>query len=248
MTACQIVWKCAGKPAAKRTAGASEQPGRCALCGGWDKRSVPLAAACPPASFSGYPDMQWPSSNRACRACAWATEGKPPNTLRMWTIVAREDGEVFESAEKAPGIRGVHLTNKGNFDFVGEMLLSPPQCAWCVAVADSGKIHVLPYTPMNRGGGRWQVRMDRENIYGTPEVMGKMIHHIASLIAAGYRRGSVLGRNPSPSELNKHGIDIWKKHIVALPEVGGSAGERLATMIARKDSAHEWAGRTREYA
>lgn len=41
-TACQMVWKCAGEPVATRTVGAPEQPGRCAICGGWDEQSVPL--------------------------------------------------------------------------------------------------------------------------------------------------------------------------------------------------------------
>ena len=249
LTASQMVWSLAGKPfpekARNKTSGIVS---KCAICGGAAICPVPIAVACPPASFSGYPDMRWPTSEHVCQACTWVMSGRPPATLRMWTVVARKDGDIQPSIDNAPITgNGIHLTNKGDFSAVGKILLDPPKCEWCVGIADSGKVHVLPYTLMNKGGPGWTIRMDRELIYGNVQEMAKIIYHVASLVAARYRRTSVLSRNPTTTELNRNGVDVWKTHISGLPKVGGCAMERLATMIARKENAGEWVGKTKCY-
>lgn len=245
----QLVWSSAGKPLPRRSTDYIGES-RCAICGGWDRRCLPLESACPKASFSGHQDMQWLESGAVCRACAWAMEGRPPDTLRMWSILYREDREANPSNPSAPNCGPwVHLENKGNLDAIGCALLTPPQKPWCLSIADSGKIHILPYTPTNTGEdrNRWRIRIERENVHGTSDVFGKIMYHISVLIGAGFSKRHILSRDPPPCELVKKGINIWRENIAALPAFGNTQMERIALMIVRKDNANEWRRGTQDY-
>lgn len=249
-SASQLVWISAGSPQPERGKGAIGSHGRCAICGGIDKRGIPLVVACPKASFSGHQDMRWIESGLACTACTWSMEGKPPNTLRMWTILYREDCDTALSAPSAPDCgRNVHLANKGNLDAVADALLHPPKGPWCCSITNSGKIHILPYTPVNNGedSRRWSIRIERENVLGSEQGFGNVLHHVAALVQAGYHKSHISSRNPHPSALVKHGIENWKTNINQLPIFGNTPLERLALMIIRKENADEWFRRTKYY-
>lgn len=248
-TATQLVWKSAGFPKPRRI---SEDVGatRCAICGGWDEYCLPLDTACPKSSFSGHQDMKWMESEAVCRACTWSMEGRPPNTLRMWSILYREDCEAAPSNSSAPNCGPwVHLENKGNLDAVGHVLLNPPWKPWCLSIADSGKIHILPYTPTNTGEDRkcWIIRIERENVHGSINEFGKIMHSISVLVGSGFAKKYILSRDPPPGELVKRGINIWKDNIDELPVFGNTSIERIALMIIRKDNADEWRKRTEKY-
>jgi len=231
-TASQLVWISAGKPEVKK--GKTKNiNSRCAICGGFDSTVFLLNEICPKASFSGYPDMQWPSSRWCCRGCSWSMEGRPPDTLRMWSILYKNNKH--------------QLMNKSNMDEIGFTLIDPPSGYWSVSIADSGKLHVLPYTRTNYGNGKWCIRMDRENVFGDRRTFGQFLYHISCLIDAGYSRKSILTRQPKITELKNFGIDTWKNHISCLPYKGGTSLEYIATLISRKDVANEWSRRTEEF-
>lgn len=241
-----MVWRSARKPSPRRSTNYIGES-RCAICGGWDCQCLPLETACPKASFSGHQDMQWLESEAVCRACAWSMEGRPPNTLRMWSILYREDIEAAPSNPSAPDCGPlVHLENKRNLDAMAQALLDPPKGPWCLSIADSGKIHILPYTPMNTGEDRrrWIVRIERENVHGTSDGFGRIMHHMSILVGAEFFKSHILSRDPPPSELVRKGINTWRENIVCLPVFGGTPLERLALMIIRKDNANEWRKRT----
>jgi hypothetical protein len=218
-------------------------PGMCALCGHEDQFTVLLTVACPPASFGGWQQMRWPSSNLVCRACTWAMEGKPPNTLRMWSVILRGDG-VLCGAGPDLGTKAM-TCNRSNLSLALQTLCFPPNAEWGIGIAESGKVHVVPYIPKNTGNGPWSIRMDRLNLRSAPSEMRRIVHHVASLMVAGYGVKSIAGRNPPTRDLIKNGIDIWKEHTTALGSLSAGQIERLALMMLRKETANEWRDKTK---
>jgi hypothetical protein len=241
-SASQLIWRSAGCPTGSRSDMIENIEGVCALCGHSDTKTVPLMKACPPASFGGWQQMRWPSSDRVCRACSWSMEGMPPNTLRMWSILYRDDGvksDVGPSlGENAAG------SNRANLIPILETLCCPPECTWAVGVAESGKVHVVPYMHTNKGDGLWAIRVDRITLRESPTKMRHDVFHFSSLLAAGFRAKAIVERNPPIKDLSKIGIDVWKKHIEALGPASAGQTERLVAMMIKKEVANEWAERT----
>jgi len=241
ISACQAIWKSADQPAGQRGNLAEDILGMCALCGHDDERTVPLTVACPPASFGGWQQMRWPSSDRVCRACTWAMEGKPPNTLRMWSTLYREDG-VRTSNGPELGPR-VGTLNRADLSPVLETLCFPPSCRWAVGIAESGKVHIVPYIPMNSGSGVWSIRVDRVNVHASAFEFRRVVHNFAVLAEAGYSARAIINRNPSTRDLVKNGIEVWRENISALGPTAGQI-ERLVAMMVRKENASEWRERS----
>lgn len=84
--ACHILWDLAGRPAPTNPA---KGDGPCALCGGTGPLHATIGS-----NFTDYRKLARIDGTRMCAACSWTFGGKPPYTLRMWSIVARETGAV----------------------------------------------------------------------------------------------------------------------------------------------------------
>lgn len=241
-SASQLIWRSAGCPSGQRGELAEDVDGVCALCGHGDTATVALTVACPPASFGGWQQMRWPSSDRVCRACTWAMEGKPPNTLRMWSILYRGDGVSGGIGPDMGDMCGAF--NRSDLSAVLECLCWPPDCEWSAGLAESGKVHIVPYMTVNRGAGAWSIRVDRVTFRSDPATTRRVVHHVSSLIDAGFRVKAILDRNPPIRDLVKFGLDTWKRHIEALGPLSAGQVERIAAMIIKKEKANEWRERT----
>lgn len=82
-SACRMIWDLAGHPAPTDPASGE---GVCAMCSEHDQLHMQIGP-----NFTDYRKLAHVNGTRLCAACSWAFGGKPPNTLRMWTIVARLD-------------------------------------------------------------------------------------------------------------------------------------------------------------
>ncbi len=101
-------------------------------------------------NFTGQSLVAAPSSTLVCEACVWAMAGRPPDTLRMWCHLYDEAGYV--------------RTNKGDKPQIRDWLRGPHQGEWFAAIADSGKKHVLPFTPVNPAGSFGSVRFEEDTL------------------------------------------------------------------------------------
>lgn len=243
LSASVLAWQSAGRPSSARGKIILDD-GPCAVCAGRLDRKVSASVALPRSSFSGQDALAVPTSDKVCEACAWSMEGRPPKTLRMWSVVYREDGRSCASAATAPDLGPrVCLINKADPAPALDVLLAPPVGPWFCALADSGKIHVLPYATVNHGRGRWVVRFERENIPGTSRGLASKVYHAAHLLRAGFSKRDVSSREPSPARVAKLGIDLWREHVTALGP-RPDALERLAIFLLRKETRDEYIERT----
>lgn len=101
-------------------------------------------------NFTGQSLVACPTSPLICEACVWAMAGRPPDTLRMWC-------HLYDS-------RGYVRTNKGDKPAIRDWLRGAHDGEWFAAIADSGKKHVLPFTPVNPAGSRGRIRFEEDEI------------------------------------------------------------------------------------
>lgn len=233
-SATQIVWDAVGRPAHQHESDVATF--LCAFCGWQSSSGVPIKHAIKD-SFSDYRDLAVWSSTHVCDACVWAMSGIPPNTIRMWSILWREDGHVPRSHENSLWhVKGAHFSNKSDLSAFVDVLLNPPSCRWLMALADSGQIHLLPFAVVNMPlAKQWQVRLERNDIRSTPDDFRVVHGHASCLYTAGFSKADILSGQPQPSAIYKHGIDVWREHGQALQPWFGSKQLELALFLIRKE-------------
>ena len=109
-------------------------------------------------------------TDRICPACAWCCSGRPPATLRMWSVIAAPGTSLPGSHPKAwiQDTPGLCLLNRANPGPVAAILAAPPESEWAVTVAYSGQKHVVPYADTNHGPGQWTIRVEDHYVTATP--------------------------------------------------------------------------------
>lgn len=209
MTATAMVWSAAGSPDPPEALKVVDHPGLCAVCGEHADRTGPVKTALGK-NFSDPYLLGRADSDRVCVACAWCCSGKPPATLRMWSLVVRPDAP--PSAEKAwLQVPGLCLTSRGDPRPVSSTLLNPPAGEWLVTVAISGQKHVVPFAHPNMGAGPWTVRMENTDVTSTPAEFATVIEAAAALRSAGHSTQAVLDLNPSmPTMRTIADVDHWR--------------------------------------
>ena len=234
----QAVWLALGKPTHTR----SREPASClcALCGApCGGEGVPIGEAIGDA-FSDHRDLAVWASPHCCSACVWAMQGSPPNTIRGWSILWRADGKAPPSREGCPwresGVGAVHMSNKADLSAFIRALLEPPPCSWAMSLADSGKIHTLPFAAVNMPGAKhWAIRFERNDIRATVAEFRELHEHAAALYRVGFSKADILSGQPQPSAIYKNGIDAWREHGRALAPRAGSKLLELSLFFARKE-------------
>lgn len=169
--ATRLVWDLAGRPSPSAASVArliERVPGACAICG----EPAEETASFDKALGQNFVDRSLirSVSSRVCPACLWCSSGRPPATLRMWTVVAAQGVALPASQPKAfvQDTPGLCLTSRADTRPVIDVLSSPPLGSWCVSVAMSGQKHVLPYASLNRGSGAWSVRVEDHDVAASP--------------------------------------------------------------------------------
>lgn len=221
----------------------SHDVGRCYMCG---LDCEPYGGVETRRAYSGeYSDWDCGREKlgtHVCAACVWATGGRPPDTYRMWTVVYREDRPPAPSNPKAHAGRlteHLSLTGKENLLPALELLLAPPETGrYFCALADSGKIHTLPWAPVCEGP-RWHVRLERHDVAATPRMLAELLSRTHELYEGGYVLEDIRTGEPHPSKLVKHGIDLWRRNDAVLSPVRGSSLFELALFLTRRSLTDE---------
>jgi len=172
--ATRLVWELAGEPnvaaeSVRRLLDDSEETATCLICGSITCWSADAGKALG-ANFTDHSYRRYPGSTRICEACLWCCSGKPPATLRMWSIIAAPGFRLPSSNPKAwiQDTLSLYLFNRSTPELLAAILADPPDSEWVASVAISGQKHVLPYAEVNHGAGQWTVRVEDHNVTATP--------------------------------------------------------------------------------
>lgn len=232
---CHILWDLAGRPAPTNPA---KGDGPCALCG----NTGPLHATIGN-NFTDYRKLARIDGTRMCAACSWTFGGKPPYTLRMWSIVARFDQPAPPSQ---PGAyvtgKHLHLTNRRDLRWVAETLACPPAdgSPWLVAVAESGQKHAAPFTAVNHGAERWSIQLDGCDITSTPSEWRQVLARTVALRAAGFAADGIETGQPPVAALTGERLTAWRTHAPLLAPYRGTPLLHLANLMITKDTLDDY--------
>lgn len=195
-------------------------------------------------SFTDYRTLAHIDGSRLCAACSWTYGGKPPHTLRMWSIVARLDRPAprVQLGDKAkPHATGEYLllTNRKDMRWAASTLADPPVdgSPWLVAVAESGQKHTAPFTAVNHGSGQWTVRLDSTDITSSPGEWRTVLSRSAALRRAGFSGAAIETGQPSIVALTGEGLTAWREHYQ--PHLAAYAGTpllHLANLMITKET------------
>lgn len=235
--ACHLIWELAGGPPPTDSA---KGVGPCALCGA----EGPLHATIGP-NFTDYRKLLRIDGTRMCQACSWTLGGRPPNTVRMWSVVARTDVPALPSR---PGAyvtgKHLHLTNRRDLRWVAATLADPPGdgSAWLVAVAETGQKHTAPFTAVNHGNRRWSVQLDGCDITSDPSEWRPALARTAALRAAGFRAEHIESGQPPVGTLTPDRLSVWLTHAAELAPHFGTPLLHLANLMITKETVDHYVG------
>ena len=209
-----LVWELAGRPETPAAHLHTDGAAVCVMCGRHITRSAPAAKAIGN-NFTDQYLYRRPDSDRICAACTWCCSGKPPATLRMWSIVAAPGIDLPASQPKAwlRNTPGLCLTNRADPTPIAGLLLDPPAGEWAATVAISGQKHVVPYSRVNRGRDRWTVRMESTDITADADTWRTVLGHTAALRHAGHGAEAVRDGAPDLRAIKAPtDLDTWRRH------------------------------------
>lgn len=233
-TAPVMVWHLAGCPR-RESLPAQAVEAVCAMCGRTAEETVDAKKTVAGKSFTDQYLLARPDSTRTCYACSWVATGKGMDQIRMWSVVAREDKVLPPSNPKAAfATDHLHFTTcKGDSRTIVGTLADPPDGGWVVSVAESSQKHTLPYSVINRGAGRWRVRVDALDVDATPDEFRLVFARTVALRLAGYSSDAIyrlappIGRMKTPED-----AAVWFGHAAALAPWRGSPLLYLTCLLA----------------
>lgn len=238
-----MVWELAGRP---RRASLPAEPvaAVCAMCGRTVDESVHVKHSIGGKSFTDQYLLAVKGSDRTCYGCAWVCTGKGMDQIRMWTIVARTDIVLPPSNPKAKfAADHLHCTSRADMRAVAATLADPPPGEWVVTVAESGQKHTVPYAVVNRGAGRWTVRMDARDITATPGEFRHVFGHVLRLREAGFTPPEIEHLTPPIGRLTAATLSVWQHHAAHLAPWRASPLLHLAVFLPNKEYLHEYLDR-----
>jgi hypothetical protein len=241
LTAVRMAWAAAGQPAHPKAAGPAAG---CVVCGTGHHRTLRAKDALG-ANFDILTATR-PDLSTVCEPCAWALAGKPPLTLRMWSILTTESTPLPPSDVKAPypSDGRLHLCNRRDQSAIITALTSPPPSMWACSVAVSGQKHLLPYTPVNTpSADTILVRFEACTVETTPGEIAALIGAVASLRVAGHGPGSIHAVTPAVPALTRDGLTAWRRHSPTIAPHANSPLLGLALHLTTKETINGLAAR-----
>lgn len=214
MIATRLLWEAAGRPAPAAASVARlivDQPGQCGMCGEHSDRTADTDRSLG-ANFSDRALFRWPGG-RTCPACLWVCSGKPPATLRMWSIICAPGVTLPPSDPKAwlQDTPGLHLGSRRSAPHVGRFLGDPPAGPWMVSIALSGQKHVAPYAHVNHGRGPWRVRVEDHNVTSSPDEWRTIREHALALRRLGIPEQPIHDGHPARLRTREQ-LATWAHH------------------------------------
>lgn len=234
----RFLWEGLGRPAfAAASTSAMLQPieAECCIC----RTTESPTASADKALGANFADRGHLSgtSDRICAGCLWCCSGKPPATLRMWSIVATPTLTQPASHPKVWLDTGtsVCLTNRANPAPIRDALLDPPSGPWLVTVAYSGQKHVVPYAPINQDAGQWTIRVEDHYVTATPDLFRTVWEHATQIRRLGVPEDAVMTGDPRYIRTQDQ-LATWHHHNQQLAPYLGSPLLRLALWTITKET------------
>jgi hypothetical protein len=229
-----LIYEAVGRPDPRRDTHSAT--GRCYWC------AAPIdARACKvddviTDSFTDQDQALVRTSPWLCVACTWAMTGRPPDTLRLWSIAYRDAAAPWPSNHPSCTLPSgaVHAQNKADPSAFRALLREPPVGRWVCSIADSGQIHTLPFAPVNVGSGRFGVRFERTTITTTAAEYGELDAAIHRLMRAGFTKTDITDE-PPPHRLVECGAELWMTERRRLAPWLRSSLLELVLFLARKE-------------
>lgn len=188
------------------------------------------------ASFTDHDVAVVPTSAFVCPSCTWCMTGRPPDTLRLWTVTFAPGIPCPANHPKAQDLGAeIHLQNKKNPTHTVRVLREPPAGDWVCSVADTGKIHVVPFALVNRGQGPWIVRFERENVRSDPTTFSNLHENVVALLDAGISKRSIKDGDMTVRQWRcPECRRAWQSRYPAVKRYLGRPILRLVVFLARK--------------
>lgn len=163
-----------------------------------------------PVTFSSF-DQARGTSEVLCCACLWSLKGKPPNTLRMWSILYREEGSwTTTSHPDAPDFGTPFLlTDSRQWVEVLRILQNPPSGRWAMGLTTNRKVHIAPFVRIRTGSRLCEALVDRVRTSWSPLEVQELIEHMVPLLKAGALRRDIAFGTPSSTSLSRVGKPLW---------------------------------------
>ena len=134
---------------------AGDEP--CFYCGAPASAALKLSAA-----FTEWWSVPHPESSWVCQGCQWMLEEKRSIPGKSKPQKTRNYSWLIESDKQTP------LT-KADKRRIADVLLSPPDPPWALALAESGQRHLLHRTQINRDSEPpYTVQLELESIHYEP--------------------------------------------------------------------------------
>ena len=247
-TPSRIVFQAAGSHAVEGCSYSTPGTERCALCGHPSLRGTPYAKW-QGTAFASQNQLACPGSSWICEPCVWSCSWvAPPGFVAAPTVKVKDKrtGEMVEKERtRVPRLTAFsHLWSEsdGYWHATGAdrekirgWLRAPKSGAWFAAIADSGKKHVLPFTPLNPAGSvaQW-ARIDDDLVrIGSWDLVDAMSALLVVSTRAGIESGQHSGYawRTAPEQVR----DFER----AWSPLRGSAWFRLALWLATKPEQKE---------
>ncbi len=228
LTAQAILYDLAGRPPQE---GASAS-GVCRICCAPTERGTPYRKW-QGANFTDQNKLRAWHGEVVCEACAWAhawnpppghapaAEGKKGANLRLYSHLWDE-------------IAGYLYLSKGDKPAIRAWLRAPREGPWFGAISDTGKKHVVPWTPVNpRPSGRL-IRFEEATL-SLPESW-ILVDEMTTLLSRGVTKDEIT--NSEYSQMSwRHSAAALRIFEAAHGRLRGSSWWRLALWLSQRDEA-----------
>lgn len=237
MRASKVVWLAAGSPSIEGTTIKADDVA-CLIC---NEKQIPLGEAKKLLSsgFSDFAGISNPDSSEVCAACLFVMAGMPPKTFRMWTTLYGFDAK---SNPKAPfQLQGVGLLNRSDTSQIIQYLLNPPANPWFIAVAQSGKLHILPFTKVNTGLETvFTVRFDAADVRTSQEEFQSTLNDVARLRSFGFSADEITSGRLHSSQIQMEKVLLWKEFYPSVEKKRTSPLVALCLWLLTKEAINEF--------
>lgn len=176
-----------------------------------------------------------PSSRWICEACFFVRAGTPgsvPAGTHSMTSVLRVHSHLYDESATP---RCQHVT-KGDKPAILRFLRAPHAGTWFAAIADSGKKHVVSYTPVNPPGSRGRAQFEEQTI-ALPDAAGwRITDDLRALLTAGATKAEVECGDYTPRAwtLCRERVEAFER---AWGHLRGGGWFSLALWLSQRDEA-----------
>jgi hypothetical protein len=186
-------------------------------------------------SFTGQSRVKSPVSHWVCEPCVHTCSriapvpGRPPKPGKKFGGSFRNYSHLYDAGS-------YNNASKGEKPAILEFLQRRKTGPWFAAIADSGQKHVLPWVPVNPGGGIAGLALFDETVVRVTDGGLKLVGAATSLLTAGATKDEI-----ASGEYRPHTWIRCRAEVAAFEEawshLRGGAWFRLALWLSQRDEA-----------